>query len=206
MATLSERGAETKYRIIRAAADLFHKQGLHATSPEEIIAASDTGKGQFYHYFKNKEGLVHEVLMWHHDRILNGDAPINYDIRSWKDLQAWFTSHIEFQKEFGMSRGCPFGTAANEVTEAEEPLRQDVKRIFDTIRSRLAAFFIQEKAQHRLLPDADEQRLADYCIAAVQGAMLLGKVHRNSGRAQSIVNEAFEHMKRYVVKEHGNNS
>jgi AcrR family transcriptional regulator len=40
-----------------AAADLFHKQGVHATSPDEVIEASNTGKGQFYHYFKSKEGL-----------------------------------------------------------------------------------------------------------------------------------------------------
>ena len=56
------RGAETRQRIIRTAADLFHKQGARATSPDEIIEASRTGKGQFYHYFKSKEGLIHEVL------------------------------------------------------------------------------------------------------------------------------------------------
>jgi len=33
--------------MIRAAADLFHKQGVRATSPDQIIEASATGKGQF---------------------------------------------------------------------------------------------------------------------------------------------------------------
>ena len=55
------KGAETRLRIIRAAADLFHKQGARSTSPDQVIEASRTGKGQFYHYFKSKEGLVHEV-------------------------------------------------------------------------------------------------------------------------------------------------
>lgn len=40
-------------RIIASAADLFHKQGVHATSPDDVIENSDTGKGQFYHYFKS---------------------------------------------------------------------------------------------------------------------------------------------------------
>src|SRR5262249_48164180 len=61
----SARGAETKNRIIRVAADLFHKQGVRATSPDQVIEASATGKGQFYHYFRNKTGLVHEVLQAH---------------------------------------------------------------------------------------------------------------------------------------------
>jgi TetR/AcrR family transcriptional regulator, transcriptional repressor for nem operon len=114
MAPLSSKGTETKYRIIRTAAELFHKQGLHATSPDDIIEASETGKGQFYHYFKSKEGLVHEVLLWHLDAIRSGTSPIKYDISSWRDLEAWLYSHIEFQKSFGMTRGCPFGTAAND--------------------------------------------------------------------------------------------
>jgi AcrR family transcriptional regulator len=56
------RGADTRMRIIRTAADLLHRQGARSTSPDEIIEASRTGKGQFYHYFKSKEGLIHEVL------------------------------------------------------------------------------------------------------------------------------------------------
>jgi AcrR family transcriptional regulator len=63
------RGAQTRLRIIRAAADLFHQKGARATSPDEVIEASQTGKGQFYHYFKNKEGLIHEVLQTHLDAI-----------------------------------------------------------------------------------------------------------------------------------------
>jgi hypothetical protein len=33
----SKKGADTRLRIIRAAADLFHKQGVRATSPDQII-------------------------------------------------------------------------------------------------------------------------------------------------------------------------
>ena len=63
------RGAGTRFRIIHAAADLFHRQGVVATSPDQVIAASETGKGQFYHYFGSKEGLVHEVLRFIRDRL-----------------------------------------------------------------------------------------------------------------------------------------
>jgi AcrR family transcriptional regulator len=59
------RSTEARSRIIRAAADLFHKQGVNATGPDQVIEASGTGKGQFYHYFRNKQGLVHEVLQTH---------------------------------------------------------------------------------------------------------------------------------------------
>src|SRR6201987_2841460 len=72
------KGAETRLRIIRTAAELFHKQGARSTSPDQVIEASRTGKGQFYHYFKSKEGLVHEVLQTYLVEIKNGASPVNY--------------------------------------------------------------------------------------------------------------------------------
>src|SRR5215510_9252966 len=125
------RGAETRQRIIQVAADLFHKQGVRATSPDEIIEASRTGKGQFYHYFKNKEGLVHEVLQTYLAAIRDGGGPLNYDIASWNDLEQWFVAQLELQKRFRMTRGCPFGTIGNEVTENDELIRQDLSLIFE---------------------------------------------------------------------------
>jgi AcrR family transcriptional regulator len=193
------RGADTRQRIIQVAADLFHKQGVRATSPDEIIEASRTGKGQFYHYFKSKEGLIHEVLQTHLEAIKSGTAPVKYEITSWQDLEQWFLSQMELQKSFGMTRGCPFGTVGNEVTENDELIRQDLSLIFEVVRNKLAAFFIREKARGRLVGGADEGRMADFCIAAIQGAMLLGKIKRDSQPVETAVRETLAHIKRYAV-------
>ena len=194
------RGAETRERIIQVAADLFHKQGVRATSPDEIIEASRTGKGQFYHYFKSKEGLVHEVLQTHLEAIRTGSAPVDYEITSWQDLEQWFLAQVELQKRFAMTRGCPFGTIGNEVTENDELIRQDLNLIFEVVGDKLAAFFIREKAQGRLSQDASEGRMADFCIAAMQGAMLMGKVKRSSRIVEATAQEAVAHLKRFVVE------
>lgn len=196
MKSYSPKGESTKLRIIRAAADLFHRQGLRATSPDEIVEASSTGKGQFYHYFKNKEGLIHEVLLYHLQAIRDGTAPIRYDIESWADLEAWFYTHVELQKQFRMARGCPFGTAANEITEGEELLRQDIALIFSTIEQKLATFFGREKARGNLVDGADEVSLARFCIATIQGAMLLGKITRTSSVGEAVIAEALGYFRR----------
>ena len=193
------RGAETRLRIIRTAADLFHKQGVRATSPDQIIEASRTGKGQFYHYFKSKEGLIHEVLQTYLEAIETHNAPLSYEIDSWRDLEQWFRAQVELQKSFQMTRGCPFGTMGNEVTENDELTRQDLSLIFEVVKNKLAAFFIKEKAKGRLAKQASEERMADFCIATIQGAMLMGKIRRNSQTVESTVREALAHLKRYVV-------
>src|SRR5215471_2946371 len=196
----SKKGAETRLRIIRAAADLFHKQGVGATSPDEIIEASGTGKGQFYHYFKSKDGLIHEVLQYYVAGIRTGTSPVNYEIRSWEDLEAWFSAQVQLQRRFRMTRGCPFGTIGNEVTENDELIRQDLSLIFELVRDKLAAFFIREKAKKRLLKGVDEGQLADYCISVAQGAMLLGKVKRDSRVVEAAMKEALSHLKTYRAR------
>lgn len=189
-----KQGSETRLRMIQIAADLFHKQGVRATSPDEIIAASNTGKGQFYHYFKNKEGLVHEVLQSHLEAIRNGTAPLNYEIESWEDLERWFIANAELQKKFQMTRGCPLGVIGNEVTENDELIRQDLSLIFEVIKNKLAAFFIRKKAAGELLQTVDEDALADFCIATVQGAMLMGKIKRSSRLVEATLREALKHV------------
>lgn len=51
----------TKSRIIKAAWNLFYKNGYDETTVEDIIAASKTSKGTFYHYFKGKEALLNSL-------------------------------------------------------------------------------------------------------------------------------------------------
>ena len=198
MTIRTTHGNETRRKILAAAADLFHKQGVGATSPEQILDASGTGKGQFYHYFKNKEGLVHEVLLAHLDAIRNGTAPLGHDIESWRGLEEWFNAQVGLQERYRMTRGCPFGTIGSELTENDELIRQDLNLIFEVAKAKLAAFFVREKAAGRLAPDVREEELADFCLATIQGAMLMGKVKRSRQLVECVVHEAMRHVRRYA--------
>ncbi len=51
----------TKSRIVKAAWNLFYKKGYDHTTVEDIITASKTSKGTFYHYFKGKEALLNSL-------------------------------------------------------------------------------------------------------------------------------------------------
>lgn len=192
----------TKLRMIRAAADLFHKQGVRLTPPEEVVKAAKATMNQFYHHFRNKEGLVHDVLRTYYDAIQNADGPvnsINYQISSWRDLEKWFLAHIKLQKSFQMKRGCPFGAVGNELIGEEGAVREDLNRIFELVKDRLAAFFAKEKSEGRLAKNISAELLADFCIATIQGGMLLGKVRKDSKPVETTVREALAHLKGYSI-------
>ena len=48
----------TRGKIIDAAWQLFYRQGYYDTTVEEIIEASGTSRGSFYHYFQGKDDLL----------------------------------------------------------------------------------------------------------------------------------------------------
>ncbi len=61
MIVMPRKRRSTKSRIIKAAWNLFYKNGYDETTVEDIIAASKTSKGTFYHYFKGKEALLNSL-------------------------------------------------------------------------------------------------------------------------------------------------
>ncbi|MFZ7132326.1 MAG: TetR/AcrR family transcriptional regulator [Eubacteriales bacterium] len=63
---------ENKVKIYRVAEQLFFEKGYIDTSVDEIIKRSNTSKGTFYHYFKNKADLglsVFEASHLQHNEI-----------------------------------------------------------------------------------------------------------------------------------------
>lgn len=58
---MARKRQSTKSRIIKAAWNLFYKKGYKKTTVEDIITASKTSKGTFYHYFKGKESLLNSM-------------------------------------------------------------------------------------------------------------------------------------------------
>ena len=78
-------------------------------------------------------------------------------------------------------------------------IRQDVSLIFEVVKNKLAAFFLKEKAKGRLVKKVDEEELADFCIATIQGAMLLGKIKRDSRPVETAVRQGMIHLRRFAV-------
>lgn len=56
--TQEQRKAETRARLIAAAADLFARKGFHAVSAEAVADAADRTTGALYSHFGGKDGLL----------------------------------------------------------------------------------------------------------------------------------------------------
>jgi AcrR family transcriptional regulator len=65
----AEQRAETRRRLLDAAAEVFNQRGLADASIEEISAEAGFSRGAFYSNFESKEQLFAELL---HDRVYAG--------------------------------------------------------------------------------------------------------------------------------------
>ncbi len=55
---MKKNARNTKGKIVSAAWKLFYQQGYDNTTIEEIVEASGTSRGSFYHYFEGKDALL----------------------------------------------------------------------------------------------------------------------------------------------------
>jgi TetR/AcrR family transcriptional regulator, transcriptional repressor for nem operon len=191
---------QTRLRIISAAANLFHKKGVRATRIGEISKAARVTREQLYHHFRTKGDIAEEVVRAYLAEIKTGTSHLNHKLESWRDLKRTFTAHIELLEEFKMRRGCPLGIIGNELTEDDEAIRQDLNLVFEALKERIATFLRKEKSEARLLPSTDEEQLAEFCVATMQGAMLIGKVRRDSQAVARIFADLSMHLSRYRME------
>jgi AcrR family transcriptional regulator len=56
--TQEQRRADTRARLLAAAADLFARKGFHAVSADAVAGAADRTTGALYDHFGGKEGLL----------------------------------------------------------------------------------------------------------------------------------------------------
>ena len=76
----------TKSRIVKAAWNLFYKKGYEQTTVEDIINASRTSKGTFYHYFKGKESLLNSLSYLFDEKYEDLSASIDPDMSDYDKL------------------------------------------------------------------------------------------------------------------------
>ncbi|WP_374029361.1 TetR/AcrR family transcriptional regulator [Bdellovibrio bacteriovorus] len=192
--------SDARLRMINSALELFHLQGVDATSIDQVLERSGTGKSQFTHYFKNKEGLVHAVIQFLHDVIKSGAAPTGYDIKSWEDMETWFQKYIDFQRSVSFELSCPIGTIGNDISNEQELLRQDVRLFLEWCRNQFIRFFAERKAAGELVAMASPEGLADLCISIMQGGMLLTKIKRSPETFENAAAQALHYIHSLRIK------
>ncbi|CAM2067478.1 TetR/AcrR family transcriptional regulator [Sulfidibacter corallicola] len=194
------KGHNTRSRILETAARLIHRRGVHATSVDQVLTESGTGKSQFYYHFKTKEALVHAVLEYQVELVMEAQREQLAGLDRWSTIEAWFGGMIEAKRgDDAYLLGCPVGTLAAEMTHHDADLRAKLDDIFTMWRQCLAAGLRRMQERGELKAEADPEALAEFAIAAKQGAFLVTKTRRDISVLVTVLGQVLRHLKSFAV-------
>lgn len=194
----TSRGRHSRDRIVTAAAELIRVRGVHGTSVDDVLDASGTGKGQFYHYFASKSGLVREVLAYNARRVLREQAVFLDELDSWEGIEAWFKALTDATEAHGCVGGCPIGSMAAEMADQDPQLRRDLAETLVFFQCKLTDALTRMRSRNELRADADPQALAQFVTAAQQGALLLSKTLKTAQPARNALAHALAHLRTFA--------
>jgi TetR/AcrR family transcriptional repressor of nem operon len=167
-------------QIITAAAKLVHLRGYNHTSLDEILAAADAGKGQFYHYFSSKEELGLAIVDRAAARIR---ATLLERVEQGQGLAAirWMLRCLtDTAKRTKCGGGCPLGNLAAEMSDVRETFRRKLAGVFELWRRVVERALITAQRRGELRPGVNARQLSFLILSTIEGAILLAKVQHDA--------------------------
>jgi TetR/AcrR family transcriptional regulator, transcriptional repressor for nem operon len=158
-------------RLVAAACQVLHEQGIERTTLADIAQAAGVPVGNVYYYFKTKDQLVEAAIGAHGetlqatlatlDRRRTPRARLKGIVREWMS-----------QRELVARYGCPFGTLACELDKRADGLDRTAAATLGILTG-----WVEE--QFRAMGRADARDLALSLVASYQGIALLANTFRD---------------------------
>jgi TetR/AcrR family transcriptional regulator, transcriptional repressor for nem operon len=182
----TSKGQRSKSLITETAARLMHEKGIDATSIDDVLAASRTGKSQAYHYFSGKEDLVAAVLEFQFSRVMAAQ-PVLHD-ETCTDLGRW-RQEVLAANESGGFAGCPLGAFAGQL-DGSTSLEALYTDLFARWQAALAALVDRARSAGRLPPSTSPTDTALVLLGALEGGCMLSHVRHRQDDLERMLDAA----------------
>lgn len=178
--------ATTRTRVLRAAAQLFQRQGFHATGLKQILDESHAPRGSLYFHFPGgKEQLAVEAVRNEGARV--GRA-IEHTLAAHADpreaIPAFVRAFAHVLQKSDYAEGCPVATVTLEAAATSGPIRAACADSYDDWERQ-----IREHLVGAGLSPARAERLATLVLAAVEGGLILSRARRDTAPFDVVADE-----------------
>jgi TetR/AcrR family transcriptional regulator, transcriptional repressor for nem operon len=194
----TDKGRATRNRVLDAATALVFEQGVAGTTLDDVRAAANVSKSQLYHYFADKEDLVHAVIDRTVQQVL-GAQPALADLSSWAAIAGWFDDLVQLQVDRHAIGGCPIGSLAGELAETDQQARTELAAGFDRWEAPLREGLRQMRADRKLRRGADPVRRATATLAAIQGGLVLTQTRRDPQQLRIALDAAYAYLRSFAA-------
>ena len=192
------KGRATRERVLDAATKLVFEHGVAGTTLDDVRGAANASKSQLYHYFADKDDLVHAVIDRTVDEVLEAQPRLN-DLSSWTAIAAWFDDLVALQVTRRAVGGCPIGSLAGELAERDEVGRLELAAGFERWEAPLRRGLTRMRSAGKLRRSADPARLATATLAAIQGGLVLTQTRRDPQQLRIALDAAYGYLRSFAA-------
>ena len=169
-----EEAAETRKRIVRAAACKFREKGIGATGLTDLMKAAGLTHGGFYKHFASKDELVAEATA---EAV---DAAIDEWLTGSPTIAATVGAYLSTRHRDDPASGCPLAAVGSELSRSSKKVREAAAEGFVRLVE-----FLARKAD-----TVDARRRAVAAAATMIGALTMSRVVTDQGLSAEILREA----------------
>ena len=192
------KGRATRERIVRATAELVAERGVAAVSLDDVGRRARASRSQFYHYFDDKDELVHAVVDATTEAVLGAQDGLLERLDSWAGIDRWFNALVELQRDRQARGGCPLGSLAGQLAERDPQARAAIADGLDRWEAPLRRGLEQMRAEGKLRRNADPARLATATLAAIQGGLVLTQTRRDPQQLRVALDAAYAYLRSFA--------
>ena len=192
---------DTRWRIVEAAMELFWLKGYASTSIADILSRSQVNSGSLYHFFPGKQDVLLAVLESYRDGIrpmlLNPawdgvDDPIE---RVFALLALYRRAIVDTDCTYG----CPIGSLALELHEADPIVRQRMAENFTAWVDAVEECF--RAAADRLQVGTDHRGLAELALNVMEGGVMQSRTYHDVAYFDRAVAQFRKAVEAQMIKE-----
>lgn len=175
------KGEQTRERILTEASKVFNRQGIAATTINDLLKATGTTKGNLYFHFASKEGVGLEVLCRERETFkvflenaLQGDTP-------GAQLEQFLCQVLERNRYRGFVGGCLFGNTALESSDTAPPFANLVSEVFTEWIGKVQAVIAAAQATGQVRQDLPADHLAELVVVTIEGGIMQSRLKKDEG-------------------------
>lgn len=170
---------DVRTRIVLAAMELFWAKGYNSTSVADILSRTQLNAGSLYHVFPGKQDVLVAVLEFYRDGIRQNlldpawegvSDPVE-KVFALLDRYRWMI--VETDNTYG----CPIGSLALELHEADPAIRELLAVNFTNWSSAIEECL--EEAGDRLPAGLDRRALAEFVLTTMEGGVMQARTYRD---------------------------
>ena len=189
------KGRAMRERIVQAAAELVAEKGIAGMSLDDVRERTGASRSQLYHYFEDRNDLVHAVIEVTTGHVLSTQGELLEHLDSWAGIDRWFDALVQFQIDRQGCGGCPIGSLAGQLAERDPEARAAIAAGLNRWEAQLRDGLILMRTRGKLRKEADPAALATATMASIQGGLLLTQIRRDPQQLRIALNAARNNLR-----------